>query len=228
MYRSAPVQFGRIKARTPLVGTGQRVGLFGGSFNPPHAAHLLNSEIAMRRLGLDAVWWLVTPGNPLKARGDLAPLDERIAACRALVGHRRINVTGFEAELSSTFTAATLAYLRRRHPDVHFVWIMGSDCLAQFHRWRNWRDILSAMPVAVVNRPGSHFNALASPAASAFGDHRLPETYAKLLPVLRAPAWTFLTGPQLPHSSTAIRVAKKSQFARLESTSSLRPKPTGP
>lgn len=228
MHRSAPVRFGRIKARTPLVGAGQRIGLLGGSFNPPHVAHLLNSDIAKRRLGLDAVWWLVTPGNPLKSRGDLVPLNERMAACRALVGHRRIKVTGFEAELPSTFTAATLAYLRCRHPDVHFVWIMGADCLAHFHHWRNWREIMNTFPVAVVDRPGWHLKALASPTAGAFHDHRWPETHARLLPLLPAPAWTFLTGPLLPHSSTAIRVARMSQFAARQTTPASLPEPAAP
>jgi nicotinate-nucleotide adenylyltransferase len=218
MHRSAPVRFGRIKAKSPLVGHGQRIGLLGGSFNPPHEAHVLISDIAMRRLGLDAMWWLVTPGNPLKSSSDLAPLNARMAACRALAGHSRIRVSGLEAGLSTPFTAATLAYLKLRHPGVHFVWIMGADCLAQFHHWRQWRGIMTSIPIAVIDRPRWHLKALASPAAGAFHGHRWPETSAKLLPLLPPPAWTFLTGPLLPHSSTAIRVAKKSQSAARQTT----------
>jgi nicotinate-nucleotide adenylyltransferase len=211
MHRSAPVRFGRIKARMPMAGAGQRIGLLGGSFNPPHAAHILISDIAIQRLGLDAIWWLVTPGNPLKASGDLAPLDQRIAACRTLTGHRRIRVTGLEAQLSTPFTASTLAHLKLRRPDLHFVWIMGADCLAQFHRWQSWREILTTTPIAVVDRPGWHLKALASPAAGAFSGHRLPESQARLLAQACPPAWAFLSGPLLPHSSSAIRVAKKTQ-----------------
>jgi nicotinate-nucleotide adenylyltransferase len=209
MHRSAPIRFGRIKAMTPLAGEGQRIGLLGGSFNPPHAAHVLISDIAKRRLGLDAVWWLVTPGNPLKSKSELAPLAQRIAACKAMTGRRRIKITGLEAHLSSSLTAATLAYLRLRHPDKHFVWLMGADNLAQFHRWQHWRSILACMPVAVIDRPGWHMKALSSRPAHAFNQARIPENRANQLANLAPPAWTFLTGPLLPHSSSRLRVAQK-------------------
>jgi nicotinate-nucleotide adenylyltransferase len=211
MHRSAPVRFGSIKAKPPAVGSGQRIGLLGGSFNPPHAAHVLISEIARRRLGLDAVWWLVTPGNPLKSHGELAPLSARLIACRDLVGHAHIKVTGFEANLATPFTAATLAYLQTRHPNVTFVWLMGADCLAHFHRWQQWRQIAALMPIAVIDRPGWHLKGLSAPAAAAMAHSRWPQSKAKQLTASHAPAWTFLTGPLMPLSSTSLRSAKKAQ-----------------
>ena len=208
MRKSLPVRFGSIKARPPLVLSGQRIGLLGGSFNPPHAAHRLISQIALRRLGLDRVWWIVTPGNVLKSGFGLAPLAERLARCRVMADDRRIIVTAFEAELPSRYTVATLGFLRQRHPGVQFVWLMGADCLAEFHRWRHWREILTTMPAAVVDRPGWHLKAIASPAARAFATARHPEQEAALLAGLRAPAWTLLTGPLSPLSSTTLRAAK--------------------
>jgi nicotinate-nucleotide adenylyltransferase len=215
MYRSALVRFGRITAQPPHAEPGQRIGLLGGSFNPPHAAHRLVSEIALKRLALDKVWWIVTPGNPLKTHGELAPLAERIAACRALIDDTRIEVTGFEADLPSAYTAATLAFLSHRYPRVHFVWVMGADNLAGFHRWQQWREIFSLMPIAVVDRPGLRMKALASQAARAFAAARIPELRAAALPLAGPPAWTMLTGPLSPLSSTEMRrsriVAEKSQ-----------------
>jgi nicotinate-nucleotide adenylyltransferase len=189
----------------PLAVAGQRIGLLGGSFNPPHAAHRLISEIAIRRLGLDRVWWIVSPGNPLKSGTGLLPLADRIAACRRLAADPRIVVTGFEEDLTSRFTVATVGYLRRRHPGVRFVWLMGADCLAEFHRWRLWRELLREVPVAVIDRPGWHLTSVAAPAARAFSRSRVPEAYAQALPNRTAPAWTLLTGPLSPLSSTFLR-----------------------
>lgn len=205
MYKSRPIRFGSIAARTPYASAGQRIGLLGGSFNPPHEAHRLISQIALRRLGLDAVWWIVTPGNPLKAHDGLAPLTRRMAQCEAMKRDNRIRVTAFESGLASTFTAATLSFLCRRNEGVHFVWIMGADCLSQFHRWQHWRDIFAMLPIAVINRPGFHLKALAAPAASAFQPSRWPERLARALPSAKAPAWTMLSGPLSPLSSTTIR-----------------------
>jgi nicotinate-nucleotide adenylyltransferase len=213
MLRLSPVRFGRIRAKAPFVGDGQRIGLLGGSFNPPHAAHLLISEVARRRLGLDAVWWLVTPGNPLKDHGHLAPMAERIAACRALVGHYPIKISNVEAGLGTPYTAATLAFLRTKHPNVRFVWIMGADCLASFDRWRNWRQIFETVPIAVVDRPGWRLKALSAPAAGAYSTYRLPEMRSSQLTGGAPPLWTFLTGPLSDVSSTSLRVAKKSQIS---------------
>lgn len=205
MRRSAPVTFGTVRARTPLVSAGLRVGLLGGTFNPPHAAHRQISRIALARLGLDQVWWLVTPGNPLKSNGGLPALEDRMAAARRVADDPRIVVTGFEDRLASPFTAATIAFLRRRHPRVRFVWLMGADCLAQFHRWRQWRTILETVPVAVVDRPNWHLAALASPAARTFASTQIPEMRSRELLDRQPPCWTMLTGPLSPLSSTALR-----------------------
>ncbi len=208
MRKSAPVRFGSIRARPPLALPGQTIGLLGGSFNPPHEAHRLISQIALRRLGLGRIWWIVTPGNPLKIGRDLLPLDERLALCRAMARDHRIVVTAFEKDLATTFTAATLGFLRWRHPATRFVWVMGADCLGEFHRWRQWQEIFSTMPVAVIDRPGQHFRALASPVARRMLPGRVPEARAREILTRRLPAWTFLTGPLSDLSSTAIRAAR--------------------
>lgn len=201
--------FGTLRAKLPPSADGMAIGLLGGSFNPAHAAHVQISETAIRRLGLSRVWWIVTPGNPLKA-GAPSPLDERLAHARKLVGHRPITVTGFERHLRAPYTISTLTYLRQRRPGVRFVWVMGADCLAEFHRWRQWRQIMELMPVAVVDRPGWRMKALSSIAATAFASSRVPEDEAAALASMSAPAWTFLTAPLSDLSSTAIRAARNS------------------
>ena len=138
--------------RLPLHAPGLRVGLFGGSFNPPHEAHRAASLFAMRRLGLDRVWWLVTPGNPLKDTDGLPPLEQRLAAARALANHPRIDVTDLEARLRTRYSVDTLRMLKRRYPLVRFVWLMGADNLVNFHRWKDWRAIAALVPIAVVDR----------------------------------------------------------------------------
>lgn len=182
-----------------------RVGLYGGSFNPAHAGHRHVGLMALRRLRLDRLWWLVTPGNPLKARGDLASLDTRIGAARALAAHPRIAVTGFEAEIGARFTLETLRYLRARRPGVRFVWIMGADSLASFHRWRGFREIADLVPIAVVDRPGFTLSAPSSPAARFLDAHRVDERDAGALADLAPPAWVYLHGPRSTLSSTALR-----------------------
>src|SRR6202049_1548159 len=135
---------------------GMRIGLFGGTFDPAHAAHRAACLLALRRLGLDRVWWLVTPGNPLKDTKGLAPLAERLAAAQALAHHPRIDVTDLEAELGTAYTYETVSYLLRRCPGVHFVWIMGADNLRSFHRWQRWRGLAQLVPIAIVDRlPGA-------------------------------------------------------------------------
>jgi nicotinate-nucleotide adenylyltransferase len=190
-----------------------RIGLMGGTFNPPHAGHAHVSELARKRLNLDQVWWLVTPGNPLKSHDGLPPLELRIGACRALVASPHTKITGFERQLGTAFTADTLTYLARRLPSVQFVWIMGADNLAGFHRWKQWRRIAATMPLAVVNRPGWHLQALSSPAARTFSRRRLSEHRAVSLPGQRAPAWVLLHGPLSPLSSTGLRNAAQAVSA---------------
>ena len=208
MRQRLPSPYGRLAAQPPLVGDGQRIGLLGGSFNPPHAAHVLISEIALKRLQLDRIWWLITPGNPLKSANGLMPLEDRVAASRALITDPRIEITTFEQHLSSRYTAATLDYLQMRFPQARFVWVMGADCLAQFHRWHRWRHVFQTTPIAVVDRPGWRLAANASPAAQTFASQRLPEAMAPLLTRRTPPAWTFLTGPLSPLSSTRLRSAR--------------------
>ena len=140
-----------------------RIGLLGGSFNPPHEGHALITRLALRRLALDRVWWLVTPGNPLKSLTGLPALKARVEAARRLDVGPRVVVTDIEAQIGSRFTYDTLLWLRQRAPGVHFVWIMGADNLRQFHLWRDWRRIAELVPIAVVDRPGSTLKAISSP-----------------------------------------------------------------
>lgn len=182
-----------------------RIGLLGGSFNPPHEAHRAISLAALKRLGLDRVWWLVTPGNPLKDVRQLPPLEERIAAARSLARHPRIDVSGLESVIGTRYTIDTIAWLTRRFPDVRFVWIMGADNLRQFHRWDDWRRIAALVPLAVFDRGGIGPAALAAPAARALARSRIPESRARLLADLDPPAWTYLHGLKSPLSSTALR-----------------------
>ena len=193
--------------RLPPALPGMRIGLFGGSFNPPHAGHLLVAEKALRALRLDRVWWMVTPGNPLKDHGDLAPMATRIAASRALIDDPRIVVTGFEAGHRVRYTADTVRLVLARGRGARFVWVMGADGMSGFHRWQQWRRIARSLPIAVVDRPGDTLAYLSSKLAIAFAQARVDESDAALLPGLRPPAWTFLHGPRSSLSSTALRAA---------------------
>lgn len=193
--------------RLPRHARGMRIGLFGGSFNPPHEGHLLASLAALRRLGLDCVWWLVTPGNPLKDNSALPSLAQRMSAAAALSNHPRIKITGFEAAIGARYSHDTVHYLKRRCPGVRFVWIMGADNLAGFHRWQHWREIAKMLPIAVIDRPGSTLRAVHGRAAEILAPGRLDETDGRLLPGAPAPAFLFLHGPRSAQSSTALRGA---------------------
>lgn len=190
----------------PLI-RGMRVGLFGGSFNPAHAGHAHVAETARRRLALDKVIWLVSPQNPLKSARETASLAERMAGARAVARGPRMVVSDAERRLGTRYTIDTIEALKARHPGVRFVWIMGSDSLADFHRWRGWRRILGELPAAVVARPGSVVASLHSPAARLFRAARRPAAEAKHLADMRPPAWVFLSGPLHAQSSTALRRA---------------------
>ncbi|KUL93483.1 hypothetical protein DK26_21665 [Bosea sp. WAO] len=191
--------------RLPPYAPGLRIGLFGGSFNPAHDGHRMASLTALRRLQLDRVWWLVSPGNPLKDNRALPPLAERIAFARNLADHGRIHITGVEANLRTRYTADTLRALKRRCPGVRFVWIMGSDNLASFHRWNEWRTIARMMPIAVIDRPGSTHRSVSSPAGNWLARWRLPENQGGALAVRTPPAWIFLHGKRSDLSSTQLR-----------------------
>lgn len=214
--KPAPSRF-RLKAsglaRLPRVAPGMRIGLYGGSFNPAHAGHRHVSLMALRRLGLDRIWWIVTPGNPLKDLGELAPMPLRVAEARQVARHPRIDVTTFEEDIRARYSVETLAYLTRRYPGVRFVWIMGADSLASFHRWRGWRRIARMMPFAVIDRPGWGLKALNSRAARDLSAWRISEAAAPALAGLEPPAWVFLHGPLSSLSSTAIRRMRRTSPA---------------
>jgi len=184
---------------------GMRIGLLGGSFNPPHQAHRAISRFSLTRLQLDRVWWLVTPGNPLKENGNLHELGARMQAARDVADDPRIEVSCLESVIRTRYTIDTINTLRRRLSGLRFVWIMGADNLAQFHRWQDWRRIAAQVPIAVIDRPPQSFRALASPAAQALSRYRLPENEAAVLADQPAPAWVFLTGLKLTLSSTSLR-----------------------
>lgn len=183
------------------------VGLLGGSFNPAHGGHRRISLFALDALGLDAVWWLVSPGNPLKPRAGMAPLAARLASARRQARGARIVPTAIERELATVYTIDTLRALVRRYPRVRFVWLMGSDNLAQLHRWRDWRGIARTMPIAVIARPGYDGRAAASPAAAWLGRYRRSAASLKHRAGWSAPALIHLRFDPDPRSATAIRRA---------------------
>jgi nicotinate-nucleotide adenylyltransferase len=192
----------------PTNAPGMRIGLFGGSFNPPHDAHRAVTLYAMKRLRLDRVWWLVTPGNPLKDNKQLPPLDRRIEAAQALAAHPRIDVTGIEAVIGTKYSYDTIVRLMQECPQSRFVWIMGADNLKNFHRWKRWQDIAGTVPIAVIDRGGTGLSMLGSPAAQALARARIPESRAAALADASPPAWAFLHGMKLALSSTELRASK--------------------
>jgi nicotinate-nucleotide adenylyltransferase len=191
--------------KPPPFGDGQRIGLFGGSFNPAHRGHYMVALYALKRLQLDWVWWLVAPQNPLKDPGITGDYDKRLAETKHLARHPRFKVTDVERQANVHNTAATLAALGPRLKRAHFIWIMGADSFADLHRWHDWLEIPETLPLAFLARPGYSIRALHSRAAIRFGDARLPSDQAATLPYCKPPAWVFLQMPLRPESSTAIR-----------------------
>ena len=182
-----------------------RVGLYGGSFNPAHEGHAHVAETARRRLNLDRVIWLVSPQNPLKAAHDTASLAERMTGAQALAKGPGMIVSDIETKLGSAYTIDTIRALKARTPGVKFVWIMGADSLASFHRWRGWTQIMREVPVAVVSRPWISLKSRFSPAALRFAHFRHRSSAAITLPDAKPPAWAFLFGRFNFQSSTALR-----------------------
>lgn len=193
-----------MRAGFPKASAGQKVGLLGGSFDPAHEGHAHITRAALKRFGLDAVWWLVSPGNPLKSEGP-APMARRIAAAEAVCRNPRVTVTDLEARIGTRFTAATLGKLMALYPGVHFVWLMGADNLTTFHRWDRWQWILDNVPVGVLARPGHGIAARQSKAAIAYARYRLPAARARALATHAPPAWCYLNVPMVDVSSTEIR-----------------------
>ncbi|HWY62082.1 MAG TPA: nicotinate (nicotinamide) nucleotide adenylyltransferase [Rhizomicrobium sp.] len=172
------------------------IGLLGGSFNPAHGGHLYVSLTALRRLKLDYVWWLVSPGNPLKDGREMAPFEKRLAGAKKMARHPRLIVSDIERQLGTRYTIDTVAALKRRFPGIHFVWLMGSDNLENFHLWRNWKDIAVRLPLVVVQRPGSILAAT----------HAAPiRRYGKTRALKAPPAILVLDGARNPESATRLR-----------------------
>ncbi|MBL3567148.1 nicotinate-nucleotide adenylyltransferase [Rhodovulum sulfidophilum] len=193
-----------MRAGFPKARAGMRIGLLGGSFDPAHEGHAHITRTALKRFGLDRVWWLVSPGNPLKAEGP-APMARRLAAAEAVMQHPRVAITDLEARIGTRYTAETLARLMRLYPGVRFVWLMGADNLISFHRWERWRWILDNVPVGVLARPGQGVAARRARAALTHERYRLDPTDAALLADSQPPAWCYLNMPMVDLSSSEIR-----------------------
>lgn len=193
----------------PPFGKGQRIGLFGGSFNPAHYGHYMVALYALKRLQLDWVWWLVSPQNPLKSTAETADYDERLEQTTAIADHPRFRVTDLEWQIGSRNTAETLEALRQLLSEARFVWIMGADSFAGLHHWHDWTVIPQSLPLAFLARPGYSIRALNSHAAIRYAGSRIPTAEAARLPGMRPPAWVFLPMPLRPESSTAIRALNR-------------------
>lgn len=185
----------------------RRIGLLGGSFNPAHSGHRAISLAALRALGLDEIWWLVSPGNPLKEKAGMAPLAARLASARAVARRAPIRPTDIEARLGTVYTVDTIAALQRRFPNHRFIWLMGADNLAQFHRWRDWRRLAREVPIAVIARPGYDGQAHAAVAMGWLRRFVRPAGQAKSWTTWRLPALVLLRFRPDPTSATRLRAA---------------------
>ena len=190
----------------PYARAGQAIGLLGGSFDPAHGGHAHITREALKRFGLDRVWWLVSPGNPLKASGP-APIEQRMVRARDVMRHPRVEITDIERQLGTRYTAQTLRALQSRYLGVRFVWLMGADNLAQFHHWQDWRWIMENVPVGVLARPGDRISARLSPAAQLYRGYKIAGRHSHVLARSAAPAWCFVNVAMNAQSSTKIRAA---------------------
>lgn len=193
-----------MRNRLPYARAGQVIGLLGGSFDPAHEGHAHITREALKRFGLDQVWWLVTPGNPLKSRGPAA-MAQRMDRARAVMDHPHVTVTDLEVQTGTRHTAATLRALARLYPQVRFVWLMGADNLVQFHRWQDWQQIMAEVPIGVLARPGDRLAARCSKAARMYRAHKLSPRHSQALARATAPQWCFVNMPMVAQSSTQIR-----------------------
>ncbi|WP_373506090.1 nicotinate-nucleotide adenylyltransferase [Aestuariivirga sp.] len=189
----------------PPFGEGQRIGLFGGSFNPAHRGHLMVALYALKKLQLDWVWWLVSPQNPLKDTSETGEYSTRLAYTQAIARHPRFVVTDIEKQMGARTTAETLRGLAPVLKRGHFVFIMGADSFANLHRWHDWLEITETLPLAVLARPGYSLRALGGPAATRFDNEQVPSQLAPRLSTMKPPAWCFIPMPLRAESSTAIR-----------------------
>ncbi len=185
----------------------KRIGLLGGSFNPAHGGHVHISEWAMRRLGLDGVWWLVSPQNPLKATAGMAEQAVRVARAVEVAHNPHIYVTDIEAQLGTRYAVDTVAALKRLHPTTEFIWLMGADNLAGFHLWKSWQKLAAMLPIAVLLRPGYRGSRWSTPAAAWFRHFLRPERQARQWQLWRTPALVIVTLPLDERSATSIRAA---------------------
>ena len=193
----------------PTSTPGQKIGMFGGSFNPPHLGHLRVAETALKKLQLDAVWWLVSPANPLKPKSELIPLEQRISSCLKLIKNPALKVTAYESLINNNISAITLKKILQQKSASSFVWIMGADNLSTLHYWENWQFIMENIPVAIISRPQYLHAAIGSVAGKKFEASRINECDASQLVYKRAPRWVFLHQQLDSSSSTTLRAGKK-------------------
>lgn len=193
-----------MKQGFPYLRPGMSVGLLGGSFDPAHLGHVQISRAALQRFNLDCLWWLVSPGNPLKSRAP-ASMARRVAAAQVMMDHPKVRISDIEARLGTRYTAETLRGLRRIYPGVRFTWLMGADNLAHFHRWKDWQQIIETVPVGVLARPGDRISARLSPAARRYRSRMVKDSHSQTLAQAQAPAWCFVNVPMIDQSSTEIR-----------------------
>ena len=193
---------------TPTAHTtrGRRIGLLGGSFDPAHQGHVHITLEALKRFDLDEIWWLVSPGNPLKKRGP-APMGLRMTRAREVMQHPRVHISDIEAQLGTRYTAETLRVLRHKFPAARFTWLMGADNLAQFHLWKDWDEIINTVPIGVLARPGERIEGRTAPAAQIYRHALLKGRGARLLSTADAPAWAFVNVPMRDISSSALRAS---------------------
>ncbi len=200
--------------KLPPFGAGQRIGLFGGSFNPAHRGHYMVALYALKKLKLDYVWWLVSPQNPLKDRSETGDYDERLSYARKIAKHPKFVVTDIERQMRSAYTADTLQRLQGAMKRGKFVWIMGADSLFTMHRWHEWEEIFGSVPFAVLARPGHSIRALSGKTAIRLAGRRIPSHQAAGIAGRAAPAWVFVSMPLRKESSTAIRKRRKARVLK--------------